>query len=179
MSLFGHPSGRERSLGAVAENVTRPEGVLEMKILEAKIQYQVISEGTVVPVDSPEKVVDYMAEAINEYPTQEQFWVICLDRKNKPIARSLVTLGTATASLVHAREVFRYAILQSACAVICIHNHPSGDPAPSRADIQVTRQLREASKTIQIDLLDHVILGRPEDDPNAQGFYSFAEAGLL
>jgi len=83
-SSFGHPSGRERSLGAVAENVTRPEGVLEMKILEAKIQYQVISEGTVVPVDSPEKVVDYMAEAINEYPTQEQtdsHWGVAILRK--------------------------------------------------------------------------------------------------
>jgi DNA repair protein RadC len=91
----------------------------------------------------------------------------------------MVTLGTASASLVHCREVFKFAILQSACAIIVIHNHPSGDPAPSRADIQVTRQLREAAKLIGIDLLDHVIIGNRDDDPCNLGYYSFNDAGLL
>jgi DNA repair protein RadC len=75
--------------------------------------------------------------------------------------------------------VFRPAILQSASAIVCVHNHPSGDPSPSQADIRATRQLREASNTVQIDLLDHIIMGNREDDPNAQGYYSFAESGLL
>ena len=93
--------------------------------------------------------------------------------------RHEATSGTATSSLVHPREVFREAIRAGASAVICAHNHPSGDPAPSSADIQVTRQLREASKTVDIDLLDHIIIGRRESDPAGLGFFSFREAGLL
>ncbi|MDI1335808.1 MAG: JAB domain-containing protein, partial [Lacunisphaera sp.] len=75
--------------------------------------------------------------------------------------------------------VFRAAIREGATAVICVHNHPSGDPAPSAADVQVTRQLRDAAKAIDIDLLDHVILGRAEADPLGRGMYSFRESGVL
>lgn len=66
-----------------------------------------------------------------------------------------------------------------ATAIICVHNHPSGDPAPSSADVQLTRQLRDASKTVDIDLLDHVIIGRAECDPLGLGYYSFKSTGLL
>jgi DNA repair protein RadC len=109
----------------------------------------------------------------------ERFWTLCLDRKNRLIRRVEVTKGTATASLVHPREVFRDAIRLSAAAVIVAHNHPSGAPAPSRADIQVSRQLREAAKVIGIDFLDHIVLGRKTNDPQGLGFYSFNEAGLI
>lgn len=109
----------------------------------------------------------------------EKFWTLCLDRKNRLIRRIEVTSGTATSSLVHPREVFRDAIRLSASAVIVAHNHPSGDPAPSRADIQVTRQLREAAQVIGIDLLDHIVLGNRKADPQGLGFYSFNDAGLL
>ena len=109
----------------------------------------------------------------------EKFWVLCLDRKNRLIKDFEVTSGTATSSLVHPREVFREAIRINATAILAVHNHPSGDPAPSRADIQVTRQLREAAKVIQIDLLDHIILGRRQHDPQGLGYYSFNDAGLL
>jgi DNA repair protein RadC len=109
----------------------------------------------------------------------EKFWVLCLNRKNRLMRRHEATSGTATSSLVHPREVFREAIRAGSSAVICAHNHPSGDPAPSSADIQVTRQLREASKTVDIDLLDHIIIGHRESDPAGLGFYSFREAGLL
>jgi DNA repair protein RadC len=80
---------------------------------------------------------------------------------------------------VHPREVFKEAIRLSASAILVAHNHPSGDPAPSRADIQVTRQLREAAKVIGIDLLDHIILGQKSKDPRGIGLYSFNEAGLI
>ena len=79
----------------------------------------------------------------------------------------------------HPREVFREAIRLSATAVIVAHNHPSGDPAPSCADIKATRQLREAAAVIGIDLLDHIILGQKGKDPQGIGFYSFNEAGLI
>ena len=109
----------------------------------------------------------------------EKFWVVCLNRKNRLLKRVEVTSGTATAALAHPREVFREAIREAATAVVCVHNHPSGDPAPSAADLQITRQLREAARAVDIDLLDHVILGRTPADPAGRGFYSFREAGLL
>ena len=109
----------------------------------------------------------------------EKFWVLCLNRKNHLIKRVEVTSGTATAALAHPREVFREAIREAATAVVCAHNHPSGDPAPSAADLQITRQLREAAKAVDIELLDHVILGRPSADPTGRGYYSFREAGLI
>ncbi|HWZ93902.1 MAG TPA: DNA repair protein RadC [Opitutaceae bacterium] len=109
----------------------------------------------------------------------EKFWVLCLNRKNRLIKRIEVTSGTAANTLVHPREVFRAAIREGATAVICAHNHPSGDPAPSAADLQVTRQLREAAKIVDIILIDHVIIGRAAADPAGLGHYSFRSANLL
>ena len=109
----------------------------------------------------------------------EKFWVLCLNRKNRLLKQVEITSGTATSSLAHPREVFREAIRQGAPAVVCVHNHPSGDPAPSAADVQVTRQLREAAKAVDIELLDHVIVGRAASDPQGRGYYSFRESGVL
>ena len=90
-----------------------------------------------------------------------------------------VTSGTATSALAHPREVFRSAVQNGATAIACVHNHPSGDPAPWSADVQVTRQLRDASRTMDIELLDHVILGEAAADPTSLGIYSFRQAGIL
>jgi DNA repair protein RadC len=109
----------------------------------------------------------------------EKFWVLCLNRRNRLIRRIEVTSGTAGSTLVHPREVFREAIKEAATAVVCVHNHPSGDPAPSAADIRVTRTLREAARTVDIALLDHVIVGESRHDPTGLGFYSFRDAGVL
>jgi len=109
----------------------------------------------------------------------EKFWVLCLNRKNRLLKRVEITSGTATSSLAHPREVFREAIRQGATSVVCAHNHPSGDPAPSAADVQVTRQIRDAARAVDIELLDHVILGLPGADPRGLGYYSFREAGVL
>lgn len=109
----------------------------------------------------------------------EKFWVLCLNRKNRLLKRVEITSGTATSALAHPREVFRAAIREAATAVICAHNHPSGDPQPSAADVRITRQLREAARAVDIELADHVILGQPAADPRGLGYYSFREAGLL
>ncbi len=150
-----------------------------MRIYEASLKYKLVQSGPLMVVDSPERVFQYMQGAFDPDPTVEWFFVILLNRKNRAIGRVAVTKGTATASLVHPREVFRPAVLCNAASVIAVHNHPSGDPSPSQADVRATRQLREASRTIQIDLLDHVIVGEKEADPSKLGYYSFAEAGLL
>lgn len=136
------------------------------------------AQGREVILDSPDNVVQYFDPVVVGLEV-EKFWVISVNRKNRPISWKEVTSGTASSCLVHPREVFREAIREGASAVIALHNHPSGDPAPSREDIRVTRQLREASYTVAIELLDHIILGQKSEDPNGIGFYSFKENGLL
>lgn len=129
-------------------------------------------------LDTPDKVHAYLHPLLAGVQV-ERFYVLCLNRKNRLIRAEAVTSGTANASLVHPREVFRLVIREGSSAAICAHNHPSGDPAPSQADIQVTRQLRDAAKTLHIDLLDHVVIGQRGRDPLGQGWYSFADSGLL
>lgn len=109
----------------------------------------------------------------------EKFWVLCLNRRHRLLRRVEVTSGTATAALAHPREVLREALRAAATTIVCAHNHPSGDPAPSAADVQVTRLLRDSARTVDIPLVDHVIVGRPGCDPLGRGWFSFREAGLL
>jgi DNA repair protein RadC len=150
-----------------------------MRIYEASIAYNLVQLGDVQALTTPDKIVEYLRDGYAKNPCQESLWVICLNRKNKPISRTMVTLGTLTSALAHPREVFKIAILASAAAIVVSHNHPSGDPAPSSADIQLTRQLREAAKIIGIDLIDHVIVGTAEDDPLHVGYYSFRAVGQV
>ncbi len=94
------------------------------------------------------------------FAKQEEFHIVCLDTKNQVIDTHQITVGTLDASLVHPREVFRAAIRDAASSVLLVHNHPSGDPTPSREDIQVTDRLTEVGKLVGIDVLDHIVLGR-------------------
>lgn len=151
-----------------------------MRVYEARLFYEAtLFEVGAKSLSSPESVYDYMKDTLEAHPMNEVFYVILLNQKNKPLGRIAISTGTVSATLVHQREVFRPAILAGASAIICAHNHPSGDPAPSAADITVTRRLREAAGTVDITLLDHVVLGRPECDPTGIGYYSFRSAGLL
>lgn len=154
-----------------------------MIVREAKLAYQITGKTDLQALSDAEDAYRYLRDsgAFAEHPEQESFIVIPLNRKNRPIkgAWIRVTLGTANASLVHPREVFRPAILAGASALIVAHNHPSGDPSPSTADMRATLKLREAANILGIDLLDHVICGDPSDDPSAKGYYSFSEAGML
>ena len=97
----------------------------------------------------------------NQHPAndQEQFVVACLDTKHRVQCIVKVTVGTLDASLVHPREVFKPAIIEGSAAILLSHNHPSGNPEPSREDIQVTDRLTEAGKILGISVLDHIIHG--------------------
>lgn len=126
------------------------------------------------------------ADLVAEYLTPltvglevEIFWTLCLNRKGRLLKCVQVTTGTATATLAHPREVFRPAIREGAAAVVTAHFHPSGDPAPSRNDVEITHLLREGAKTIEIGFQDHIIIGRASADPLGRGFYSFLDAGLI
>ena len=109
---------------------------------------------------------------------REFFTVLTLNTKYRVIDKHLVSIGIVDACLVHPREVFRAAISDNASALIVCHNHPSGDTSPSREDIKITRQLIEAGRIIDIEILDHVIIGRP-NERNPQGFTSLRESGLV
>jgi len=129
-------------------------------------------------LNRPELIAEYL-RPIGYGLEVEKFWVLCLNRKNRLKKLVEVTSGTATSSLAHPREVFRCAIQCGATAIVCVHNHPSGDPSPSAADVQVTRCLRDAAKAVDIELLDHVVLGEKSADPQGCGYYSFRQAGIL
>ncbi len=103
---------------------------------------------------------------------KECFWAVLLNGKNRFLKLARVSEGSLTASLVHPREVFRPAILAAAAGLLCVHNHPSGDPAPSPEDLQITRRLVEVGRLIGIRVLDHVIVGEKE-------YFSFADEGMI
>ena len=150
-----------------------------MRIYEASITYNMVQMGDVQALTTPDKIAEYLRDGYAKNPCQESLWVVCLDRRSKPISRTMVSLGTLTSALAHPREVFKVAILASAAGIVVSHNHPSGDPTPSSADLQLTRQLREAGRIIGIDLIDHVVVGTVEDDPLGVGHYSFRASGQL
>lgn len=115
--------------------------------------------------DTPAKAAEYWNLHITTHPyfnpECECFVVFMLNTRRKVRGHYLVSIGTMDTLLVHPREVFRLAIAASASAIVLAHNHPSGDPSPSEADIRVTRDLIRAGQLLKIDVLDHIIMGRP------------------
>ena len=170
-------------LGLGAEEFRATRGLGRVKALQlvtvCEIARRVLADTSESPMlDGPDLVAKFLAP--DAYGLQvEKCWVLCLNVKNRLLRREEVTSGTATASLLHPREVFRPALRLGAAAVIVAHNHPSGDPAPSKADLDMTRRLADAAKILGVTFADHVVLGRPEADPTGRGRFSFAEAGLL
>lgn len=103
---------------------------------------------------------------------QEYFYCFYLNNKNELIERKLLFMGTVNRSVVHPREVFKYAYLSSASGIICMHNHPSGDVTPSKDDMMFTKALVEVGRLQNIPILDHIIVG----DEN---YYSFSDNGII
>ena len=103
---------------------------------------------------------------------KECFKVIYLDTKNQVIADENISIGSLNASIVHPREVFKNAVKRSANSIIAMHNHPSGDPTPSREDIEITKRISKAGQLLGITLLDHIIIGDHR-------YISFKEEKLL
>ena len=103
---------------------------------------------------------------------KEHFWTVGLDSKNRIKYIELVSLGSLTSLLIHPREVFRLAVMKGAASIAAVHNHPSGDPAPSRDDIEITARLKQAGEILGIKMLDHIIIG-------CNKHYSFLNNKLL
>jgi|Deesub1362A_J573_1020465.scaffolds.fasta_scaffold00122_17 DNA repair protein RadC len=119
---------------------------------------------------NPKEVFEYAKEMSRS--KKEIFKGLYLDVKNRLIYEEIISVGTINASLVHPREVFYPAIKHHAVSIILVHNHPSGDPAPSEDDIKITKSLLRASKIIEIEILDHLIIGNEK-------YFSLRERGII
>ncbi|CUW44754.1 DNA repair protein RadC [Brucella vulpis] len=158
--------------GSIAEVLATPENLiaeipgagptvaLELKLVEAiakRSDRSTVMEREVL--GSWDKVINYCTAAM-AFKTREQFRILFLDKKNKLIADEVQQTGTVDHTPVYPREVVKRALELSATAIILVHNHPSGDPTPSRADIDMTKQLVNAAKALNITVHDHVIIGK-------------------
>jgi DNA repair protein RadC len=115
-------------------------------------------------LDRPEQCAAYWREKASTHPyfspAVESFVVLCVNTRRRIMGHQLVSTGTLDMILVTPREVFRPAICIAAAAIVLMHNHPSGDPTPSQADIKVTHDLIRAGQLLKIEVLDHIIMGR-------------------
>ena len=155
--------------GLTAAQAARVKAAFELgrQLLEAEAYLH----GNTPMVSSPEEAYRYMRPRyVNEY--REHFDVLMMNNRNRLIRHHRVSTGSLTASVVHPREVFHPVIRESAASVIFIHNHPSGDPSPSREDVDITHRLRQVGEVMGIRIHDHVVCGHDR-------FFSFNREGLL
>ena len=158
-------------------NLMEVDGIGEAKAamilaaVQLGIRLAVSSNGTKIRVTSPSIAANYV---LSEMSVLEQvhFRIMTLNTKKEINFIREISKGTINMTIVHAREVFRAAISDNAHSIILLHNHPTGDPSPSKEDIGLTKNLIEASKIIGIDILDHIIIGDNR-------YFSFLEEGLL
>ncbi len=174
IATFG---GFAEVLSAPAERLMEIDGVGEAVVAQLKIVEAAalrLAKGKVIgkpALSSWAALLDYVT-AVMGRSMKEEFRVLYLDRKNILIADEVQSQGTVDHTPVYPREIVKRALELSASAIILVHNHPSGDPSPSRADIQMTREVADAAKALRIAVHDHLVVGRG-------GTASFKSLGLL
>ena len=180
--LLSHFGSLEALSRAPVGELARVKGIGHAKAIGLKATFALAarlarSEAEARSIETAEDVALLLGEEMRllDY---ESVRVICLNTKHKVLAVEEITRGTLNESLFHPREAFRPALARQAHAVILVHNHPSGNPQPSDADFQVTRRLKQAGEVLQIEVLDHVILGAPRAG-NERNFFSFKTEGVL
>jgi len=153
-----------RLVDAAVEELSDVKGVGPAKASQVKAALELarrlaqFSEASRPVIKSPNDAAALVMEEMRHLD-REHFRALLLNTKNQVIGTDKVSVGTLNSSTVHPRELFRNAIRRSAASLILVHNHPSGDPAPSREDLDITRRLIEAGKIIGIEILDHIIIG--------------------
>lgn len=153
--VFGAPTDRLMEVSGIGETVA-----LDLKLMAALAQRSLKStlrDRTIL--DSWSSVIEYCSAAMAQ-ETREQFRILFLDKRNKLIADEVQGIGTVDHTPVYPREVVRRALELSATAIILVHNHPSGDPTPSRADIDMTHTIISTAKPLGITVHDHIIIGK-------------------
>lgn len=174
---LGHVGGIRQFLDVSMEELTQVKGIGPAKAIQLLAGIELGRRiASAVPeerwtIRSPEDVAQLMMEQLRHL-TQERFVCLFLNTKNQVLAQQVISIGSLNSSVVHPREVFKEAIRRSSASIICLHNHPSGDPTPSQEDIEVTKRLIRAGEIIGIDVLDHVIIGDGR-------FYSLKEKGCI
>ena len=164
-------------LGATAEDLRTVAGVGDAVALDLKLLHEAglrTAREQVVRrpvISSWAALLAYVKTAL-AHEAREQFRVLFLDKKNQLIADEIMNRGTVDHAPVYPREVVRRALELSASAVILVHNHPSGDPTPSSADVDMTRQIVDAARPLRITIHDHLVVGR-------DGVASFKALGLM
>jgi DNA repair protein RadC len=161
--LFGRPAGDSGMPKALRLRVIRP--VFESVTIQEENGAYLFGE----PLTCSQSVFETFRFLQQE--TKEHFVALHLDSKNRLVCIDLVASGSMSACIVHPREVFKSALLSSAAALILVHNHPSGDPSPSREDTEITKRLREAGDLLGVRVLDHIIIG--------ETYLSMADRGLF
>ncbi|MCL2337928.1 MAG: DNA repair protein RadC [Firmicutes bacterium] len=175
--LLGHFGGLRQLLDASVEELSVFKGVGPAKVAQIKAALELgrrIAMSTALEkpaIKSPENAAALVMEEMRHLD-REHFWALLLNTKNQVLAKEVISIGTLNFSAIHPRELFKAAIKRSAAGVILVHNHPSGDPAPSRQDIEATARLVEAGNIIGIEVLDHLVVGDNK-------FISFKAQGLL
>lgn len=144
-------------------------------LLAQRLSHEAAPESPLL--DTPDRVCDLLREQNRVY-TVETFQVLFLNTRRRLIGLQNLSQGTLDTLLVHPREVFAAAIVKRASAIILVHNHPSGDPTPSEADVKITRDLIRAGQLLRIDVLDHVILGRATPE-RPRDYSSLRELGYF
>lgn len=162
--ILAESNGLRNLVDMSTEQLTSIKGIGAAKALQIQAGIELgrrLARSTAqeaVTIRSPKDAADMLMEDLR-YLQKEHFVCLFLNTKNHVLAQETLSMGSLNASLVHPREVFRAAIKRSSASIICAHNHPSGDPTPSREDIELTGRLVEAGSLIGIDVLDHVIIG--------------------
>lgn len=179
LKAFGHSLGRMAGASMAEIRATPGIGVDKAASLKAAFELarRLVQEAhrEAPLLDTPERVADLLREEMRAL-TVETFHLVLVNTRRRLIATERLSQGTLDTLLIHPRDVFRRAIVANASAVILAHNHPSGDPTPSEADIKVTRDLIRAGHLLKIEVLDHIILGRRTQD-RAKDFLSLRELG--
>jgi DNA repair protein RadC len=180
--LLAHFGSLEALSRAPVGELAKVKGVGQAKAIGLKAAFALAarlarSEAEARAIETADDVARLLGEEMRLLDF-ESVRVICLNTKHMVLAVEEVTRGTLNESLFHPREALRPAIARQAHAIILVHNHPSGNPRPSDADLHVTRGMKAAAAVMQIELLDHVILGAPGKG-NEKGFFSFKNEGLI
>lgn len=173
----GGTSGLAYVVNSTVEELSRIKGIGKAKAVQIKAAVELgrrisaYSGRQQVIITSPLDVRDLLMEEMR-FLEKEHFKAILLNTKNHVISIEDISVGSLNSSIVHPREVFKPAIRRSSASIILVHNHPSGDPTPSKEDIEVTSRLVQAGNILGISVLDHIIIGN-------NSILSFREQGLM
>lgn len=174
LSLF---SGLKNLVQAGVEELSTIKGMGPAKAAQLKAALEIgkrlasISESQRPSIKGPQDAAGMVMEEMRHLD-REHFCALLLNTKHQVLAKETISIGTLNSSMVHPRELFKTAIKRSASAIILVHNHPSGDPSPSREDREITRRLQDAGSLIGIEVLDHIIIGDNK-------FVSFKDKGMI